>query len=61
VVTAAGNPDDAVLVMALDPMQAGAWRALVELDEDFRVRPRAGDDCVWPGRPGQMPYPDYSP
>ena len=29
-----GNPDDATLVMALDPKQTDAWRALVELDED---------------------------
>jgi hypothetical protein len=55
-----GNPDDAMLVVVLDPKQADAWRALVELDEDFRARPHAGDDCVWPERPGQMPYPDYS-
>jgi hypothetical protein len=55
-----GNPDDAALVMALDPGQTDAWRALVELDEDFRVRPHADDDCVWPERPGQLPYPDYS-
>jgi hypothetical protein len=55
-----GNPDDAALVMALDRKQADAWRALVELDEDFRRRPHADDDCVWPERPGQMPYPDYS-
>jgi uncharacterized protein DUF6508 len=54
-----GNPDDATLVMALDPKQADAWRALVELDEDFLARPHAGDDCVWPERPGQVPYPDY--
>jgi hypothetical protein len=60
-VTDDGNPDDATLVMALDPKQADAWRALVELDEDFRVRPHADDDCVWPERPGQVPYPDYSP
>lgn len=26
---------------------------------DFRDRPHANDDCVWPERPGQMPYPDY--
>jgi hypothetical protein len=56
-----GNPDDAALVMALDCTQASAWRALVELDEDFRARPHAEDDCVWPERPGQAPYPDYSP
>jgi Family of unknown function (DUF6508) len=55
-----GNPDDATLVMVLDPQQTDAWRALVELDEDFRARPHADHDCVWPERPGQMPYPDYS-
>ena len=54
-----GRPDDATLVMALDPKQADAWRALVELDKDFRARPHADDDCVWPERPGQAPYPDY--
>jgi hypothetical protein len=54
-----GNPDDATLVMALDPGQTDAWRALVELDEDFRARPHADDDCAWPERPGQVPYPDY--
>ena len=54
-----GNPDDAALVRALALKQADAWRALVELDEDFRARPHADDDCVWPERPGQMPYPDY--
>ena len=41
-----GNPDDATLVMALDPKRADAWRALVELDEDFRARPRA-DNVVF--------------
>jgi Family of unknown function (DUF6508) len=56
-----GNPDDATLVMALDLKQTDAWRALVALDEDFRVRPHADDDCVWPERPGHMPYPDYGP
>ena len=55
-----GNPDDATLVMALDPKQAGAWHALVELDEGFRARPHADNDCVWPERSGQVPYPDYS-
>jgi hypothetical protein len=54
-----GNPDDATLIMALALKQTDAWRALVELDEDFRARPHADDDCVWPERPGQMPYPDY--
>jgi hypothetical protein len=54
-----GNPGDAALVRALAPKQADAWRALVELDEDFRARPHADDDCVWPERPGQMPYPEY--
>jgi hypothetical protein len=54
-----GNPDDATLVRALTPKQTDAWRALVELDEDFRARPHADDDCVWSERPGQMPYPDY--
>jgi hypothetical protein len=39
--------------MALDPGQSDAWCALVELDEDFRARPRADDDCVWPECPGQ--------
>ena len=56
-----GNPDDATLVMALDRKQTDAWRALAELDEDFRIRPHAEDDCVWPERPGQVPYPDYGP
>ena len=55
-----GNPDDATLVLALDPAQGDAWRALAELDEDFRARPHCDDDCVWPERPGQVPYPDYS-
>lgn len=54
-----GNPDDATLVMALDTTQTDAWRALVALAEEFRVRPHTRDDCVWPERPGQMPYPDY--
>lgn len=55
-----GNPDDATLLMALDLEQTDAWRALVVLDDDFRGRPHADDDCVWPERPGQAPYPDYS-
>jgi Family of unknown function (DUF6508) len=55
-----GNPDDATLITALDREQADAWRALAELDADFRVRPHAADDCVWPERPGHVPYPDYS-
>jgi hypothetical protein len=55
-----GNPDDATLIMALDPERADAWRSLLELDQDFRARPHADDDCVWPERPWQMPYPDYS-
>jgi hypothetical protein len=55
-----GNPDDATLLGVLAPTQAGAWRALAELDEGFRARPHADDDCVWPERPGRMPYPDYS-
>jgi uncharacterized protein DUF6508 len=46
--------------MALHSKQTDVWRALVELDEDFRARPHADDDCVWPERPGQVPYPDYS-
>src|ERR1700761_3305463 len=54
-----GNPDDATLVTELDRTKADAWRALVELDEDFRARPHADDDCLWPERPGQVPYPDY--
>ena len=54
-----GNPDDATLVKALDLKQADSWRALMELGEDFRARPHADDDCVWPERPGQVPYPDY--
>lgn len=58
--TVHGNPDDATLVMALDLKAADAWRALIELDKAFRDRPHAEDDCVWPERPGQMPYPDYS-
>ena len=55
-----GNPDDAALLAALDTTRTDAWRALAELDRDFRARPHADDDCVWPERPGQMPYPDYS-
>lgn len=58
--TGNGNPDDATLVRTLDIRQTDAWRALVELAEEFRVRPHADDDCVWPERPGQLPYPDYS-
>ena len=54
-----GNPDDATLLTALAPRQADAWRGLAELDEDFRARPHADDDCVWPERPGHLPYPDY--
>ena len=55
-----GNPDDAALVAALDTKRTNAWRAILELDEDFRARPHAQDDCVWSERPGQVPYPDYS-
>lgn len=55
------NPDDVTLVTALDTERTDAWRAILELDEDFRARPHAQDDCVWPERPGQMPYPEYSP
>ena len=55
-----GRPDDATLVMALDLKKTSAWRALVELDAEFQVRPHADDDCVWPERPGRVPYPDYS-
>ena len=53
------NPDDATLITALDLKQADAWRALAELDADFLARPHADDDCLWPQRPGQVPYPDY--
>ncbi|MBW8804107.1 MAG: hypothetical protein JF587_09670 [Catenulisporales bacterium] len=49
-----GNPDDATLIAALNTERTDAWRAIVELDEDFRNRPHADDDCVW------LPhYPQY--
>ena len=54
-----GNPDDTTLVTVLELGQAGAWRALQDLAEDFRSRPHAEDDCARPERPGQVPYPDY--
>jgi len=57
--SADGNPDDATLLLTLDTSQADAWRALAELAEDFRIRPHADDDCVWPERAtGQTPYPE---
>ncbi|NUP50338.1 MAG: hypothetical protein HOW97_23970 [Catenulispora sp.] len=49
-----GDPDDATLIAALDVERSDAWRALMELDEDFRNRPHAPDDCVWQER-----YPQY--
>jgi len=53
-VTQDGKPDDATLIAALDTERTDAWHALAELDEDFRVRPHADDDCVW------LPqYPQY--
>lgn len=49
-----GNPSDAELLAALDAERADSWRALLRLDEDFRRRPHADDDCVWPAH-----YPQY--
>lgn len=49
-----GNPDDATLIAALDTERTDAWRALMELDQDFQNRPHADDDCVWPSQ-----YPQY--
>ena len=49
-----GNPSDAKLLVALDTEQTDSWRTLLKLDEDFRKRPHADDDCVW------LPhYPQY--
>ena len=42
-----GSPDDATLIAALDSERSDAWHALLELDEEFRERPHADDDCVW--------------
>lgn len=49
-----GNPDDATLLAALSAEDLDAWRALLDLDDDFRARPHADDDCVW-----QHQYPQY--
>jgi hypothetical protein len=54
------DPDDAALLAVLRTEQTGAWRELAKLDEDFRARPRADDDFVWPTQEGQMPFPIYS-
>jgi hypothetical protein len=53
-VTHGGDPDDATLIAALDTERFDAWRALLELDEVFRDRPHADDDCVW-----LTQYPQY--
>lgn len=47
-------PDDGALLGALDTQRVDAWRSLLDLDEDFRERPHAEDDCVWSGG-----YPEY--
>lgn len=58
--TGNGDPDDAALLAALKSEPAAAWRELAELDEDFRARPHADDDCVWTAPDGQqLPYPVY--
>jgi hypothetical protein len=55
-----GDPDDAALPAMLKSGSAAAWRELAELDEDFRARPHADDDCVWPSvGDGRTPYPVY--
>lgn len=46
-----GNPDDATLLANLDTTQTEAWRALIELHQDFRDQPHADDDCVWSAVP----------
>jgi hypothetical protein len=46
-----GNPDDATLLAVLDTTQVEAWRALTELDRDFRDQPHVDDDCVWSSVP----------
>jgi hypothetical protein len=43
----ADGPDDGVLLEVLDLRRVDAWRSLTELDEEFRARPHADDDCVW--------------
>lgn len=49
-----GNPSNAKLLASLDVERSDSWRALLRLDEDFRQRPQADDDCVW------LPhYPQY--
>jgi hypothetical protein len=49
-----GNPSDAELIAALDAERTDSWHTLLRLDEDFRQRPHADDDCVW------LPqYPEY--
>ena len=49
-----GDPDDATLLAALHTERDDVWRALIELDEDFRERPQLDDDCV------RLPhYPEY--
>lgn len=51
-----GNSSDAKLLAVLDTDRTDSWRALLRLDEDFRQRPHADDDCVW------LPqYPQYGP
>ena len=46
--------DDATLLAALRTERDDVWRALIELDEDFRERSQVDDDCVW------LPhYPEY--
>lgn len=49
-----GDPDDATLLVALNTDRTDAWRDLAQVDQDFRDRPHADDDCVW------LPhYPQY--
>jgi hypothetical protein len=49
------DPSDARLLAALDTERSDSWRTLLSLDQDFRQRPNADDDCVW-----LTGYPQYS-
>lgn len=49
--TEGSDPDDATLLAGLDITQTEAWRALMQLDRDFRDRPHLDDDCVWSSVP----------
>ena len=49
-----GDPDDATLLAALNTDRTDAWHALAQLDQDFRERPHADDDCIWAPH-----YPQY--